>query len=100
MRQMVNEVQTERDQLGIVKEAHSALSFAVDQDEELAEMSEKYMKTLDKHIEFLEVDMYADWHADKSMILEFENRELSFRGLIMQLAAKCSLDVTFPDDWL
>ena len=87
-------------ELGIVKDARCALSVAVEQDEELADMSEEYMKRLDKHIEFLEVDMYADWHEDQRIVLEFENRELSFRGLIMQLAAKCSVDVTFPDDWL
>lgn len=37
------------------------------------------MTRLDKHIEFLKVDMYAAWGYDKRMILEVENRELSYR---------------------
>ena len=34
------------------------------------------------------------------LILEFENREHSYRMLIRQLAVKCSMDVTFPVYWL
>ena len=83
-----------------LKDAQSALSVAVVGNEELAALSQEYMRRLDKYIEFLEVDKYADWHDDKRIVLEFENRELSFRGLIMQLATKCSVDVTFPENWL
>ena len=79
---MVNEVAHDRDQLATVKDSQSALSVAVAGDKVLAIKSQEYMTHLDKHVEFLELDMYADWRDDKRTILECENRELSYRKLI------------------
>ena len=39
------------------------------------------MTHLDKHVEFLELDMYADWRDDKRTILEFEKQ-----GALLQKA--------------
>ena len=96
----VTEVYHDRDQLATVKDAQSVLSAAVAGDERLATLSREYMTCLDKHVESLEVAMYATWGDDKRMILEFENRELSYRGLIRQVAAQCNVDVTLSENWL
>lgn len=96
---MVTEVYHARDQLATAKDAQCVLSAAVAGDERLATLSQEYMTRLDKHVESLE-DMYAAWGFEKHVILEFENRELSYRGLIRQVAAQCSVDVTFPENWL
>ena len=98
-RQMVTEVYHARIQLGTAKDAQSVISAAVAGDERLATLSREYMTRLDEHVQFLEADMYAAWGSDKRVILEFENRELSYRGLIRQVAAQCSVDVTFPEHW-
>ena len=97
---MVTEVYHARDQLATAKDAQSVLSAAVAGDERLAALSREYMTRVGQHVESLEGDLYAAWGSDKRVILEFEFRELSYRGLIRQVAAQCSVDVTFPDDWL
>ena len=97
---MVNKIKPDRDQVATVKAARSALNAAVARDEYLAMLSEEYMASLDGHVKDLSAEMYSDWGDDCRMILEFENREHSYRLLIRQLAAKCSMDVTFPEYWL
>ena len=99
-RQMVTEVYHARDQLATAKDAQSVLSAACAGDERLATLSREYMTRVDKHVESLEEDLYAAFGSDKRVILEFEFRELSYRGLIRQVAAQCSVDVTFPKNWL
>ena len=100
VREMVNKIKLDRDQAATVKAAQTALNAAVARDENLAKLSEEYMATLDEHVQDLNADMYSDWGDDGRMILEFENREYSYRLLIRQLAAKCNMDVTFPEYWL
>lgn len=100
IRQMVNIIKPDRDQLATVEAARCALMTAVAKDELLAMVSKEYMARLDQHVQFRKTDMYSHWHGDKRLILEFENREHSYRMLIRQLALKCSVDVTFPVYWL
>ena len=100
VRQMVTGVCHARGQLATAKDAQCVLYAAVAGDERLATLSQEYMTCLDKHVESLEENMYAAWGLDKRVILEFENRELSYRGLIRQVAAQCSLDVTLPENRL
>lgn len=100
VRQMVTAVCHARSQLATVKNAQCVLYAAVSEDESLASLSQEYITSLDKHVDSLAENLYAAWGPDKRVILEFENRELSYRGLIRQVAAQCSLDVTLPENWL
>ena len=100
IREMVDKIKPDRDQLATVKAARSALNTAVARDEDLAMLSEEYMARLDKHVEYLKAEMYSDWGDHDRMILELEDREHSCRLLIRQLALKCRMDVTFPEYWL